>query len=235
MTNTIHRLQRSRGRRGLTLLEVTFALGVFLILAGIVALSLSMSLLSGGEAWRGNIALRTMRALIGQIQGVANDGSPTQGIAAVYGTFHLNNNEVAEGASQDFDDNDDGIPDRVFEMSDIYGTDELGTDTSNRTPTLPGPSLNGQAYISVRCYRNETSTETGQLNGIYYTDAIPAELGGPRDLNLDGDDDDILLPSDCRIVPMILTMTWFEKAGRNTGGRVVRVLTVYHIAARTAG
>jgi type II secretory pathway pseudopilin PulG len=233
MTNTLHRLQRTRGRRGLTLLEVTFALGVFLILAGIVALSLSMSLLSGGEAWRGNVALRTMRALIGQIQAVANDGDPTQGIAAVYGTFHLNDNEISE-TIHDFDDDDDGIPDHVYEMADVYGQDAIGTATPDRTPCLPGPGPNGQAYISVRCYRNETTNETGTSNGIYRTSRIPDELGGPRDLNLDGDDSDMLLPSDCRIVPMILTMTWFEKSGANDSGRIVRVLTVYHIAARTA-
>lgn len=98
------------------------------------------------------------------------------------------------------------------DMANVYPTYHgawSGSGTTFSVPDLP----DGQ--LTIVCYKNETSTPAGNnLSGRSddTTAPIPTELGGPRDLNMDGDANDELGPTadDAKLVPMTLTLTWTE-------------------------
>jgi hypothetical protein len=109
--------------------------------------------------------------------------------------------EIQDVANQPFD------PDNLLGIGSLY--------RRYHSQVLPAANL-PQATISVVCYANETS--------------VPAELGGPQDLNSDQDAEDDLgdIGSgwDLRLVPMTITVSFDAGSG-------VREIAVHRLFTRT--
>jgi prepilin-type N-terminal cleavage/methylation domain-containing protein len=91
-------------------------------------------------------------------------------------------------------------------------------DTANRDHD--SAAQEGIAFVYER-YHGQTTTvpdlKSGTITVTCYADeaTVPADLGGPQDLNFDGDAEDDLsgAPDDLRMVPITLAMTYVEKDG----------------------
>lgn len=166
-------MTRSSARSGLSMVDVTVALGVFAGLVLVVSSALVTGVEGGGSTWRSSVAMSVIRDRLAEIQETANTN-----MASVYTTYHGSWN----GSGKTFD-----------------------------VAELP----NGKLHIF--CYKNETNKSAGTTVASGRTDKhtapIPSELGGPRDLNMDGDAEDELGPTgdDAKLIPMTLTLTWTEK------------------------
>jgi type II secretory pathway pseudopilin PulG len=198
---------RQRLERAFTIVEVAVALGLFAIIAFVISFSLTMGVQGSNEAWRTHVALTVLRDFVAELQTRANSTDPALGIASVY-------QYCQNGAAVH--------PSGLGNAFEITGTE------------LRGP-LNGNPQVVVECFKNETANSSGNpASSAYstYSAVIPSELGGPKDLNMDGDDDDELLPFDLKLVPMIITMTWHEQGPE---GVLVRTQSIYVLLTRTAG
>ena len=115
------------------------------------------------------------------------------------------------------------VRDKVAEIQDTAnGPEDLAADRGigavyarYHAKTFPVPELpSGQ--LSITCYPNENT--------------VPTLLGGPQDLNLDGDPLDDLgnqsAGTDLKIVPMVLTLTFMESG-------VARKLTLHRLITKT--
>ncbi|MBI4584669.1 MAG: prepilin-type N-terminal cleavage/methylation domain-containing protein [Planctomycetes bacterium] len=164
--------QKAPRQAGITLVEVTVALGIFSVLILSVGITLLRGMEHRRQAFLEYRGMESMRNLIAEIQETANlpqDLPALRGIGAVYMKYH----------------------DKTFAV-----------------PELPS----GQ--IQVACAPNEA--------------AVPAVLGGPQDLNFDGDAGDNLgnlsNGTDLRLVPMVLTLTFVED-GKTRTQTVHRLIT----------
>lgn len=107
-------------------------------------------------------------------------------------------------------------------------------DIANR-PYNPGLS-EGIAFLWQR-YDNLTRSLGGLENGVLdmrvfaNETAVPAEFGGPQDLNFDGDAlddlDNALGGPDLKLVPIQITVSWLEAT-------TTRTITLQRLVARTA-
>lgn len=198
---------QQRRRRGFTLVEVAVALGLFTTVAFVIAFSLTMGVQGSNESRRTHLAMSVMRDFVAELQARANSTDPTLGIASVY-------EHCMNGAT--------GHPSGVGNAFQITGTE------------LKGP-LNGDPSIVVECFKNESANSSGNPdNPAYsnYSSVIPTELGGPKDLNMDADNEDELLPFDLKLIPMIITMTWHEQG---PDGILTRTQSMYVLLTRTSG
>jgi Tfp pilus assembly protein PilV len=162
--------------RGLSLIEVTVALSLFLVLI----LSVFLTLMRGMEHRQQSLAdyraMSALRDMVADIQETANapqDLTNALGIGAVFLKYNA----------------------LTFPVSTL---------------------TSGQ--IAITCYPNEA--------------AIPVELGGPQDLNFDGDPSDDLgnvsAGTDLKLVPMTLTLSYFNAPDNST-----RTMTMYRLITKT--
>ena len=104
-------------------------------------------------------------------------------------------------------------------------------ETANLPQDLPNQIGIGAVYP---CYHDQTLTvpdlPSGEVSITCFADenTVPAELGGPQDLNYDGDALDNLANvsngSDLKLVPMTLTLT-FTEGGVDSSLTMNRLLT----------
>jgi len=85
----------------------------------------------------------------------------------------------------------------------LYGPG--GTQVSFAVEGLTLPQ--GADFVgAITVLTNETLNDTG----------LNVELGLPRDLNADGDDDDVDVSGNARILPVVLTLRWSGESGTLT-------------------
>lgn len=156
--------RRIEPEAGLTLVEVTLAMGLFAVLI----LSVAMTLLRGTQHRRQTfqeyVGLSALRDFVAEVQETANlpqNLSLQQGVGSVYLKYNSKSYSV--------------------------------------------PNLTSGA-ITVTCYANEAT--------------VPTQLGGPQDLNFDGDALDDLgnmsTGTDMKLVPMALALTFTDDYGART-------------------
>ncbi len=173
MRHTREVTSRAGRERGVTLVELTMAVSLFIIVAVSAYFSLMHTVQHSDESFDDYVALVALRDLAADIQETANrdqDLVAGVGIGAVYDTYH----------------------------------DQKFTST-----------VLDNATISVICHANEAF--------------VPDSLGGPQDLNFDGDSQDDLgnqsNGSDLLLVPMELTITY--------GRDVTRTKSIKRLIAQT--
>lgn len=116
------------------------------------------------------------------------------------------------------------VRDVVATMQDAANTDLPQVYDDFNGTTVAVPELTG-GQIVITCYRNEGSTAGGAST------RIPTELGGDRDLNMDGDDDDDCIGADLKLVPTRLVLTWTE--GRSGSTNLPERVIVYALIGST--
>lgn len=104
------------------------------------------------------------------------------------------------------------LPNDLTQSTGVGSIYQRYHNQSFSVPVLPSGS------ITVLCYANEAT--------------VPAQLGGPQDLNLDGDAADnlnsVAAGPDLRIVPILLTLTYQDEE-RND-----RLSSLYRLVTQTA-
>lgn len=104
-----------------------------------------------------------------------------------------------------------GIANLDQDLASQEGIGAIYSRYDGQTVTVPGIT-NGQ--ITITCYPNEAT--------------VPTDLGGPQDLNFDGDDDDNLgnvsAGTDLKLVPMTLRITFGDASDRTVD--LHRLITV---------
>ncbi|MFN0058367.1 MAG: prepilin-type N-terminal cleavage/methylation domain-containing protein [Planctomycetota bacterium] len=116
------------------------------------------------------------------------------------------------------------VRDLVAEMQDVANLPQdllngegIGAIFGRYTAQSVSVTTLNSANIAVTCHPNETT--------------VPAELGGPQDLNFDGDalDDlgNLSAGTDLKIVPMTLTVTF-------GAGSAARSMTFHRLIAQTS-
>ncbi|MCO5167202.1 MAG: hypothetical protein M9894_12690 [Planctomycetes bacterium] len=173
-------------RSGVSLVDVSIGLAVFAGLALTVAMALTAGSRGGESAWRHSVAQSLLRDKLAEMQEAANVD-----MKDVYVAYH-------------------GTWDKPTGSGTINTT---GKDFA--VPELPHGNLN------IRLYKNESGagapTPGATISGRpdRATAYIPAELGGARDLNGDGDMNDELGPTadDARLLPARLELTWRDSTG----------------------
>jgi prepilin-type N-terminal cleavage/methylation domain-containing protein len=106
-----------------------------------------------------------------------------------------------------------GARDRIAEIQEATNANRPGVynayNGSSKKVSIPG--LSG-GTIQADFYINETT--------------VPSVFGGARDLNMDGDAGDALLPSDVKLLPCKLTIDWPDGQGQGH-------LEIYHLFTET--
>lgn len=166
--------QRDTRLDGLTLVEVTISIVIFVL----ISLSVFMTLTRGMEHRRFSFqmyrAVNALRDQIAEVQETANlpQSLPNQeGIGAIYDRYNSTTATISD---------------------------------------LPS------AQIAMDCFANEAT--------------VPAVLGGPQDLNFDGDAQDDLSNisngSDLRLVPMAFTLTFAQNG-------ITQTITMHRLITKT--
>lgn len=245
-------MRRARAR-GLTILEITFAVAIFTIVVLSVFTALSTSTRADGESFRTQLAINALRDVLAEVQESCNTNMGT-----VYSTYHgrvYTNTTLASlaplGAGAQIEiicyGCEFGLPvmlggpansvappngDQRFNLT-------LGNNCDAASPAAgdysPGVDLNQDTDANDNRYSvglTDTVLSVAPYNAAPYNTYV---IGRQNGSNITLNNYRVMSSASLKMVPMILQITWNE-SGRNSTGKAdkqARKIQVPFVATRT--